>query len=204
MKTDVKETEQAVIDEYRKEWASEKMQDFCINKVLYAFRLDDGSYVHIDKEPLETSFCFGYGYCGIPTEDDREMASDNAVMAKTNENYFIHENTKYYSEPLEKVNEALENYDVREQFSYIPLALSNRSVANFKSIELSDRFLFWNSQYSELQEKSKRREFEVTKNDLEKYKTGLEYCLDYQTKRCQRYLKRYGLSKIKAWTYLSD
>ena len=69
----------------------QKMIDYCCKKadIVYPVR---GYLAEIERPSIETSFCYGYGYCGVSTEEDHRDAARMADHARTNEDYFIAEN----------------------------------------------------------------------------------------------------------------
>ena len=80
---------------------SPKMVDYCMKKTAYIIPLDNEDIATIDKPDIETSFCFGYGYCGVSDEEDYQDAAKMASHARTNQDYFINENLKGINELLE-------------------------------------------------------------------------------------------------------
>ena len=66
-----------------------KMVDYCTKNAAYIVELNNGTYYVIDKPSIEKDFCYGYGYCGVSTEEDYQGAASMAAHAKTSTDYFI-------------------------------------------------------------------------------------------------------------------
>lgn len=181
-------------DEYFKVWGNNSnMIEYCTNKDILGIQFKSG-LLTIEKPDIETSFCFGYGYCGMSTIEDYEDASNMAQHAKTNEQYFIDENLKDYNERISNLKECLESdfEKVVFQSKYIKTSnLINYTIANQWEID-NEPYRFNNIVSIATDE-----EINAIIEMLEQAKALFE-------KRLNAYLKRYGLSKIRSWTYLSD
>jgi hypothetical protein len=164
------------------------MVDYCVKKAAYIVELDNGDYYVIDKPDIEKDFCFGYGYCGISDEEDYRQAADMAAHARTNENYFIKKNM----EPLNRWIKDLQDlgtYAVTKRKNYMgqddSCQLMNLSFIHVWDID---------------PEKTKQ----LTDKERAAVIAGYEEVKKQFTKRLNTYLKRYGLTKVHSWTYLSD
>ena len=71
-------TQKELKELYQKEaaayWKDKSMTDYCVKKAAYIVELEDGKYTIIDKPTISKDFCFGYGYCGVSTEEDYQEA----------------------------------------------------------------------------------------------------------------------------------
>lgn len=171
----------------RKVWSSEKMVDYCLKKVGTLVELDGGDIAEIEKPHIETSFCFGYGYCGVSTEEDRNRASRCANVARTQIEYFIEENLK----PLKSWLETLK--DQSERIYKFPKYMGldeNDALKEFSVIPY----------YRQPSDNMK----EISENERKALISGYEEVIKAFTKRLNTYAKKYGTSKLKVWTYLSD
>lgn len=70
-------------EEYRAELAkvwkhSTKMIDFCEKEADEIVKIN-GYLVPMEKPRIETSFCFGYGFCGMSTEEEQRVPMIQAV-----------------------------------------------------------------------------------------------------------------------------
>lgn len=148
-------------------------------------KLDCNILYVFDRPSIETSFCFGYGYCGISTQEQYEDASDMAHYAATNENYFLKEN-------LEKVT-----YDWKAENKNRPMYFSNTYYYGTEELGVTDHPQ--TKEWYNLEGKKT-----PTARDLEKLQEAQDHIKADFEKRLKTYLKRYGTSKLKTWSYLSD
>lgn len=184
---------------YQKEateyWKDQKMIDYCMKKAAYIVELEDGEYTIIDRPEIEKHFCFGYGYCGVSTEDDYQGAADMAHTARTDQDYFIRENLKGLDESIAHLKD--KSLEVYKFVGY------NRQEASTKRRSFRITRLCENPEYEpwawNMPEVKK-----LTDQEREALLAGYEVVKQAFIKRLNTYLKRYGLSKVRSWTYLSD
>ena len=63
-----------------------------------------GKYKLIFEKPqIETSFCFGYGFCGVSTQEQYDNANEMVEYARKNQQYFLNENLKNINKEIEAV-----------------------------------------------------------------------------------------------------
>ena len=157
--------------------------DYYLKKFDSVIEIDDKYYWGIEKPNIKTSFCFGHGYCGISTDEEEKRASDMAMMARTNEQYFINENMakmEYLKKSVEEAKTFCFNNDDGELY-------------------LIDNMYFQKYPfdtppiYRDITPEEKKTLLKMVEAATERFK-----------KRLNVYLKRYGLSKINSWSYLSD
>lgn len=145
-------------------------------------RLSNGEIVGIEKTKIKTNFCFGYGFCGISSDEEENAAARMAVRAEQDKNYFIEKNI----EPLDKQIEELQSD------RNIALYWGGVDVGSVGAMDKWDeRLEFCNGQ-------------PLTDEDRSAYIEALQEEKAAFIKRLQAYLKRFGLSKIKSWSYLCD
>lgn len=166
----------------------QKMIDYCCKTadIVYQVR---GYLAEIEKPSIETSFCFGYGYCGVSTEEDMQDAARMADHARTNEDYFIAEN-------LHGLNGYIEALGDDSYAAY--MTGSNELVQlHFCRQWEAEQQKRWaeNGNYTFIELSGDERKEIAGYYGTEK---------DRFTKRLRTYLKRYGLSKVQSWTFLSD
>lgn len=189
---ELKELYQKEATEY---WKNQKMIDYCMKKAAYIVELEDGEYTIIDKPSIETSFCFGYGYCGMSTEDDWKGAANMAEKARQDQEYFIRENLKGLDESIKTLEDSsLEaykfiGYNGQREDSF---RRSFRIVEPWHNPEYEP--WAWNMPEVKLMTDKERKAL------LEGYQEVRKAFI----KRLNTYLKRYGLTKVRSWTYLSD
>jgi hypothetical protein len=160
------------------------MFEYCCKKLSNEMYLDNGGYLTVDKPDIETRFCFGYSVSRYDTEDF-DRANNMARHASESEEYFLNENLK----ELRSIIEGLDKNRVlffkqytggAELYHWCYDTFRNReNYSNLELIECSDREL-----------ESLRQ---LYKEELTKFE-----------KRLHTYLKRYGMSKIRTWSYWRD
>lgn len=203
-------------DEERKEfWIAEgetnnglKMLDYHIKRYPLAVRLTDGRVIFCERHGLETSFCFGHGQNGITTEDESRRARENERHASSNEDYFISENMKgirrmvvkakgFYKGDFEGYRDSkyCYSYSVRpkEGRKEQQIFFSDYNKENLASLE---RHYLHPDQFETLAL--------IEGEDRQRIVALYEAEEANRFRRVQSYLKRYGLSKLKTWTYLVD
>jgi len=165
----------------------EKWEKFLRSRVAWLVELEDGTIYAIKRESIETDFCFGEsGY-------DFDEACEAADRARTSESYFRAKNLSGINEKLRLLGErTMDVYGVdgvRREFE--PLYISPGDVV--------DSFFTRRYWYFE-EDKVKKLSFDDRRKLLE----GYRLVRDDFGKRIDRYLARYGLSKVHAWTYWRD
>lgn len=166
----------------------QKMIDYCCKKadIVYSVR---GHLAEIERPSIETSFCYGYGYCGVSTEEDYQDAARMANHARTNEDYFVEENLRGLNEYIEALGNDNHTAYMTGSNGLVQLHFCNQWEAE---------------QQKRWAEHGNYKMFVLT--DEERKEIAGYYRMEVErfTKRLKTYLKRYGLSKVHSWTYLSD
>lgn len=162
---------------------SPRMVDFCNKRAFLIIKLEDGSLLPIEKESIKKDFCFGEsGY-------DYEDALASAQHARTSQEYFIEENLKDINSEIERLQDKThtlmvgKSYDDDSDISYYTIA----SDGNL----LCCPWMF----------KGMRKATEAEREDLIEAKKFVKEDLK---KRVMTYLKKYGMSKVHAWTFWRD
>lgn len=191
----------AIRAEFAKAWKSEKMISFCTDKTAAVAVLPSGEWVTVDKQTIETRFCFGEdGY-------DYEEAAESAEVARTSESYFKRENMKHFSEWLFDINEA-RNLD-RSRYAlviYVSQYTGQSEDCKLRSIgfkRMSDILddLGGSAFLADLPGKVIKGYRIATAGDLDAIEAAYKEAATAHEKKVDAYLKRYGLSKVHAWTY---
>ena len=180
--------------EYRKVWPNdEKFVQSCIKDVSGAARLSNGGIVYVNKPYLNTSFCFGYSTCGQGAEyDEARKACHNASES---EDYFRKKNT----EELERMISRLRGCkDVCGYDLYLMQKSSSRcgTINLYKPVMLQ----YWDYERN----KDSNHYYAISEADRKVLIELYEGELTKMNKRITSYLKRYGLSKVRTWTYWVD
>lgn len=198
---------EALRREFCKVWNSPRMIDFCVNKVAAVAVLPSGEIITVDKQSIEKDFCFGEsGY-------DYDEAQNAAAHARKSESYFKAQNMKHFNEWLKDLDEARTmrgNYALVIGSKQYTGQTEDCKLAFVKFVRLSDLIdAFGGACYlEELPGKMltvrgcERRVATPEEIDLitEAYKTAAAQ----HEKKVDSYLKRYGTSKVNAWTYWRD
>ena len=164
-----------------------------------AMMLPGGEIIVIGRESIKTEFCFGYSSCGQgPTSEEARAACD---YARNDERYFMAENLAR----LDCIIDKLTNPDKGER--------RHLWIANW----YRDGINKWNPEFSDTPTDKPEwldpRERSLYDNGKMRPATDEEqtmliefYKLAHQAqeKRCRTYLKRYGLTKLRCWTYWMD
>lgn len=184
-----KETIQEYLNEVNEKiWTNDKkMQDYVKKECSEVFKTSGGYLILFEKPRIKKDFCFGHGQNGISTQEEVEIACDNAQYARTNENYFLKEN-------LQQFDEWLEMLGGRETLYLVPQHYAQTRVACIRSEYYFRRYEWERNKIVEV----------LTKDDIEELKKVVLSEKEKFIKRLNTYLKRYGLSKIHSWTYLVD
>lgn len=183
-------------------WGDGKgMVDYCM-KQAYTIANVNGRLLPIEKQHIETRFCFGYSDCG--QGEDYLTAIRRADNARNNAEYFKWANLKDYTRHIE----ALAN-------SPDALALCNDcdkespicALHAFRRREVLDA-VGGSAKLEDLKGaivKVKGRDaYILTDEDRATIRDAYEQAAKAHEKRVDAYLKRYGTSKVKAWTYWMD
>ena len=183
---ELKDLYKKLISEY---WKDAKMVDHCVKSAAYIVELENGDITEIEKPHIETRFCFGYGYCGVSTEEDYRNAADMMHYADTHEDYFISENMKDINGYIESLKD-----DKIRVFKYVHYC--GKCDIRLKSIGF---YRYYEEPANNLVDCK-----ELTIQERQALIDGYEIVKKQFEKRLQTYLKKYGLTKLKTWTYLSD
>ena len=175
--------------EYAKVWPrNEKMVRFCVDKAAAVAVLPDGGLIVIDKRTIETDFCFGES--GYDYEDAQHMAAH----ARSSAEYFKRENMRGALELVNDLRDALAGVGrysliIREAAYY-----SQTPDCLLRGYRFEDLFVH------ELPPRSRVATPEETRIII----AAAEAAAAAHEKKVDAYLKRYGTSKVRAWTYWRD
>lgn len=199
--------------EYARVWESERMIDFCTNKVAVLAELPGGDFIPIEKESIEKDFCFGEsGY-------DADEAAHMAHIARTSESYFKRENMKKHDGMIRGIEEQYTIYADDHGLPRFVLLISDRPYISSPEdgrlrhlhFERSGNVIdaLGGSCYTrELPGSTVEihgNAYRVpTLEELDIIKSAWEEARKEHEKKVDAYLKRYGTSKVNAWTYWRD
>ena len=168
--------------EYEKIWTTKKgidegMVDYCMKKIALCLKTEDGYFYILEKKKLNTEFFISEG-----SNRSIEEALTICNEIKTTEDFFIEENLRSINFLINEIKNNKNNLFFATRFKnskIVAITTTKYDVLNNENRKLTPN-----------------EEIEVLKI-CEKYK-------ELQTKKINSYLKRFGLSKIKANTYWGD
>lgn len=149
------------------------------------YKTAEGYTFSVEKQSIKTSFACYYGFCGVSREEEHEDAVDEARRLLTKEDYFIEKNMEYYNWLEDEVKEA----DILRDKGY-----RNGEVLPCTQLYIDYYMPCWReSIVCRLSEEDKSGMIKAIEDAKEKH-----------LKRLKTYLKRFGLSKVDAYTWLVD
>lgn len=189
---------------------SQKMQEFYKKDLEFAVKLGN-NYLTIDKPRIKKDFCFGYGQNGISTKEDIKDACNMARHTRESQEFFINENLEVFYHLTYAIQYHIiklkEGWDKAQEFyqkneKLIPYTFTIDtpylvSYYNYPRVVLE--FVNWDREQDNRIPKVK-----ATAEDLETILSAYNEVIANFKKRLNTYLKKYGLSKVKSWTYLVD
>ena len=178
--------------EIRKEYEAEQikrwkgnrhMVDYCVNKAQVVVKTSKGYLIAIEKPSIKKNFCFGEN--GYDYNEKQEMAQH----ARTSVDYFMEENLA----DIEKT--------IKELKGENKVAYAQRFNENTNIRHLAILYPWWLLSFPWKYEADNGNLDELTEEDRQLLIQAYEQVKVAFVKRLNTYLKRYGLSKVRAWTY---
>ena len=187
-----KDTQNKLREEYKillKEYWTENsvMVDYCLKECDLLVKLDNGKIVAIEKPSIQTNFCFGYR---LSKGDTEEFDNANAMArhAESSQDYFIKENlTGLYEWVSTLSDSSIDLYLINQYYSQTNDTL--KKIANFKYRATP----IDNPEYTPVTDSQREVLITAYKEEIKRF-----------TKRLNTYLKRYGMSKVRTWSYWED
>lgn len=171
-------------------WSNDQsMVDFCVKEAAYIVELENGDILPIKKPRIEKDFCFGYSDSRYDTED-YDRANEMAAHAKSGVSYFIEQNMKDINHAiaiLEGAEHSSWDYYVCIPYSGQPKDSKLKSLCGY----------YWHQDKAQNGKKLEGADRQRVLDGYKAVKASFE-------KRLQSYLKRYGLSKVRSWSYWQD
>ena len=190
--------------EFSKVWKDKKMIDYCTNEVASYAVLPSGEIVTVDKQRIETRFCFGEsGY-------DYDDAIKAAQHARESVEYFKSENMESFNSKIKNLEEAL-NGDSRYMVAICGRYRKDCKLRSAVLENITDILdaCGGSANLEELKGQTVRvpgfgdrriATDEEIQLIIDAYKTAAAA----HEKKVDAYLKRYGTSKVHSWTYWRD
>lgn len=186
--------------EFQKVWGGDKrMIDYCVNKASQIVRLSGGQLYIIEKKKLDTHFPVGYSTCGQGIEYDEAVKYSNYTLKSTEP--FRSQNIRDLEEMITDLQPTPADYCgcVRPD-PYIRIAYCTGSPNIYSIAWVTDyqiryeqwRFTNWEG-FQALNDEDRQTLIDAYTSELQK-----------RNKQIDAYIKRYGTSKFRAWTYWLD
>ena len=172
-------------------WGNDNhMIDYCAKKAEVIYKTEEGFFLNIEKQDIEKDFCFGYSCSRYDTEDF-DRANKMAHHARNSVDYFRVENLK----PL---NEKIEFYSNPDNMLFFRNHYQSQKNNILKTVHCLQRWerledVYNNADFIPVSENDRKIIVDAYKKELELF-----------TKRLETYIKRYGLSKVRSWSYWRD
>lgn len=165
---------------------SELFKTWCfLDHTAEALKVDEKHFITFDKQDIEKSFCFGWSCQGGMTyEEATDMchnfseADFKAGNLKRFDNKYIHRLKTIEEKQIKLKREYVTSKESGAEIMYIT---TDRDVSGDITLSVEDS--------TKLREAYKQKVQDL-RNEFEK--------------RLDAYLKKYGLSKIRRWTYCAD
>lgn len=175
-----------------KEFKEKFKEWFYVDHIVDVIKIDDEHYITFEKQEMEKSFCFRYSNIYGPTSEEANKACENF-----GEKEFKDANLNNFDRKYKGTLEFLEKCKkVVLRRSYAGRGLMPDHGAEIVHIEYKDEDLK-NDDIILSSTEDINRIRESYKKHVQKLRQAYERCLD-------TYLKKYGVSKIRKWTYWAD
>ena len=160
--------------------------DYFKNKTAAVLKIEqNGGYIVFEKPQIEKEFCWGYGCQGLTQEEASELCKN------FNEDDFIGENLSKFDREYERTLEQLDKYED------ITIGFGDISYG-FIECWVKDKFSTPDPNNEITLKGDNASAFRIL------YKKILEEMREDFKKKLNTYLKKYGLTKIRKWTYWAD
>lgn len=154
----------------------ESMVAYCEKESAALFEIR-GVLVSLEKPRIETSFCFGEsGY-------DMDEAVHGCHVAKTDQDYFIRENMRALESMIQDLSSETAHAWVEPISAKIGRLYTADYLGGYRRPDNA---------------------FDLTAQERAQALEAVQHVRAAFEKRLRTYLKRYGLSKVRAWTYWRD
>lgn len=184
--------------ECKKFWGEgSDMIDYCRKKAVAIVQLTSGAYFVIDKPCIQTHFCFGYStdYTGHE-QSDAEVARR---AFKSSQQAFKNANLS----DIDRIIEKLEEYRADRCVFKKPMIGANYHARNGYVPAIHS--IQWTDYYVNPEERLIKEGYTLILDaDLDAIISAYKEVREGFVKRIDRYLKRYGTSKLHTWTYWRD
>ena len=171
-------------------WSDEKMINYSMKNADYIVEFSNGNIAEIEKPRIQKDFCFAHGYNGITTDEEEERANKCVAIASSDEQYFYNENMKDLYKSVENLEKAKQRDNLYQCQAYTGQSEDNK----LRAYTCKDMY----------NENRLKEEDKLSPEDIDRIIEGYREVIKKFDKRLKTYLKKYGLSKVRAWSFLSD
>lgn len=193
--------------------ADSRMTTYCTNRTAHIAELPTGEMIAISKRSIETRFCYGesgYDY------DDALRAAENA---RTNADHFRRENLRWHDDTIAWLRSALAASDLTTaDYPRCMLTICKETESQPDACRLARIEWFQLTAILDACGGSARLDdlpgaklriqgIEcriATREEVRSILTAYEAARAAHEKKINSYLKRYGTTKVTAWTYWRD
>lgn len=185
-----------IIESIKNNWKSERMIKYCISRLSNDCTLSNGHIMTFEKPYIKTSFCYGYSLSSSDSES-YDRAGELAYNAQKDVINFINENIDYsgIKKFYEKLKNAEKVYYHLDHYGFI-------TVEHLHDDHEECRLRCLYGTQSEMYKQY--IQFELNNDDKKLIIGKLSEELQKFIKRLNTYLKKYGLSCVKSWSYWRD
>ena len=181
----------------RKTSQSEDMKEFSelfktwyyLDHTAEALKVDEKHFLTFDKQDIEKSFCFGWSAMYGPTSEEATDMCHNFGEAE-----FKAKNLERFDREYKRALEAVED----EQITL------GQNYTRGTSEEFGAEIMFIKKRGAKDYDGEITLSVEDSAKLREAYKQKVQGLRNEFEKRLDAYLKKYGLSKIRRWTYCAD
>lgn len=170
--------EYAVLMANRFDKGDEKWVKYYEKKTLCVKTLPNGDVMAFDKPSVETRFCYSFDEVADCYGHSDTIGDSNRACESVRSDYdvFLAENIRWLKRDLEFLEEGYRTV-------YLNRLDGVENVVRYSG--------YRNGMDGQI----------ASSEDIEVIKSGIQEQIDYLTKRCAAYWKRYGGSKLHTWTY---
>ena len=162
------------------------MINFCISRIDILKSFPNGEIFSINREEIKKDFCFPHGCCGVSDEEEEKAAIRMADRAKNDSSYFLERNLMHLNNLIAEIEK---EDSILYSRPYFHKSEKYREIIKASNWDLREVY----KDGRRITEEEKQIFLSAVKEEREKFK-----------KRLETYLKKYGLSKVRTWTFLSD
>lgn len=204
-----REDDKTLLEDYMREWAKvwqdKSMLDYERKCFSGAVRLQNGGIVYFEKPRIKTEFCFGYSSCGQGPSYDEAVKAERAADT---EDYFLSSNLDGMDEEIKALEYNCHFPENEYSSRYYGKTWYIQRQSYDSQAEPLNLWVF--RAWREYDVKNEPWRYtpgtyeKMTDADRQTILDGLRRERDKFEKRLRTYLKRYGTSKLRTWTYWLD